>query len=722
MPKNNVTKLQETNESPGARSGKMNGSFGTSGTKIFEGFYDEEFLGKLRGTDQADQYDEMTRTDAQIQMLLSARKNPILNANWFIEAAGDDEAQVKHKDFIDYELFDRAHKPFKATVTEILSFVDHGWAILERIHEVVNDDPRFGQFIGLKNLGWRSQRTIEEWRLNRDGSIKEVFQQADGDLDNFAPIPGEFITVFTLGKVGDNYEGISALRPIFGNYFRKRIYQKLMAIGIERYAVGTPIGKIPLGKEETTERTIFETMLKTFTSHQKSYLLLPSGWEVDFTKDSFDADKVTAAIQAENLEMAKSFVAQHLELGTGGNTGAYALATDLSDQFLSIIQTDADIIAQGFNHSIIKELIDINFGKQAKYPKLRVTGINDKLGKEFADIVKILSDAKAITLNNNLEIFLRKAFKMPELTEQEKIDLENKPRDPNPPSFFSERRNSRVTLAERAQTKRKNEKILNQGSQVFRKLMQSQLKDISDKMIDRIGNKLKKAPKSKWQVIARNEELTGLKQYKDALTGGLVIVSTSALGAARSIIPGGDKIKLASTFDKQFKELPPQTREMIKTEVSLLADTQASDIEKNILFALTGNINTTEDANILIDDMKESRNKYLTSPAVVAAAGNAVASIFNQTQIEFYQAPDVLEQIEAFEFINADPVSPICKDLSNNGSGQIFRKDDPQSARFLPPLHHNCKSYILPVFILKPDDEAKDLRPSKSSLEKFITI
>ena len=99
---------------------------GTSGTRIFATYFDEEYLTSLQETQRADKYDEMRRSDPQVQMLLSARKNPILSANWFVEAGSSDPEHAKHKEFIEYEFFHRKKapdKPFTSLLEEIISFI-----------------------------------------------------------------------------------------------------------------------------------------------------------------------------------------------------------------------------------------------------------------------------------------------------------------------------------------------------------------------------------------------------------------------------------------------------------------------------------------------------------------------------------------------------------------------------------------------------------------------
>lgn len=776
---------------------------GTTGTKIFGGDFDEEFLANLRGTQWADTIDEMIRSDGQINMLLTARKNPVLVANWDVEAAGSRPDQERHRDLIKYEFFERSSKPFHQLLEEIETFIDNGYSLFERIHEVVMDDPRFGSYIGFKNLAWRSQRTIESWNLRRDGSIVSVEQQADGDLDAYVNIDGKYVSIFTLNKRGDNYEGISALRPIFGAWFRKRVYQKLLSIGIERYAVGTPVGTLPPGKEQGPEKAKFDSILKRFISHEKGFITLPDGWKIEIPKTPFEADKIQKVIDAENTEMAKSFVANHLELGTGGNGGAYALGNDFSDIFLSIIQNDAAIVVRGLNQWA-RELIDLNFGKQMAYPKFKVTGVNDKLGKEFAEITKTLIDSKAITPTKKLEEFLRRQYKMPELTDEEKEQIEDirKPAEPTlfnevllqegkgfviqsvilskdrfktkdaaikwvgdhkfrhdkidetdqsfrfrqrEPSDFStirtieitdgvkavggpiktnlsepEKKNFRLDLAELRQVKSDMNKILSESSKDLRALMKKELEAISNSYIERIQNQLSRANKSQWQKIARNAMIGGSEGYKRALAAFLSKAAQKTIDQTKKEVPRGTRIEFQEvSVAKSLKGLPPKTAESIRTEINLLAATQFGDLEKNINFQMATSIPSTGDPAIIAKDMREARNTYLAGPAVVAAAANTSAKTVNNARNEILFDTDAFEKVEAFQFQNTDPKSPICQDLN----GTIFSKDDPEAQRFYPPLHHNCKSFLVPVFDLKGKkiDEI-GLKPSRKELEKFITL
>lgn len=747
--------------------GRLNRSMiGSSGTRIFGELFDEEYLSSLNGMRRADEFDEMVRSSDTITMLLTARKNPVLKAKWGFEPAKGDtpeeeELNKQISERCEHEFFERMEQDFKELVEEILTFEEHGYSMFERVHEIV-DDPKFGRYVGYKKIAWRSQRTIERWTLHNSGNLKgkiaSVFQQSDGDLEAHINIPGRFITVFTLRKKGDNYEGLSALRPIFGNWKRKEKFLKLLAIGLERYAINTAIGKVPAGKENDPEREIFKTMLKRISSHQNNFMTLAEGWEVDFLKNPFDVEKVVKAIAREDEGMVKSFVANHLNLGQGGAGGAYALGSDLSDQFLSIIENDAEIIIRRFNKEIVREFVDLNFGKQSRYPKLTVSGINDKFSKEFAEIMKSLADNKFLSATENLEEWLRDKLGIPALLEADKEvipdvrkteqasffgeDMSVKDDSQNEPdgSFIRHDHISNKTTPTTIEfadqkTKSKISSQLNKSSMAIAEGMQENLRLRGQALIDKMFNSLKGQPKSKWKTIIRNQEnLPMINDYKKKLKRALAETAGRAVSQARNEVPGGRKVQFAEgiksrmTFaeaDDNFKNLPKSIQDLILTDVDLVSDKQFTDIRNAVLLAASNGTEETEDLRVLRKRAEEELSRRvdgqgetgINGSIVVAASGTAV-NAYNKARIEFFQEPEVLEKIEAFQFLNSDPVSPICKDLN----GKIFPKDDPESAKFLPPLHPNCKSFIAPVFQLQGKKVATEgLKPSNPELEKFKT-
>jgi hypothetical protein len=390
---------------------------GSSGVRVYAGYFSEDYLiNELHGTEAADQYDRMRRSDAKVAMALNAVKMPIISANWEVRPAGDTADQKLQAEFIDHVLFRDMDRPFSKQ--ELLSIADFGFYVLEVTHKPVLEHPKFGSYVGLRCLGWRSPRSILYWRLNpQDGQIDHVRQLISGDLERFVDIPGQFLLVGSLGKEGDNYEGISLQRPCYGAWKRKNLYLKLMAIGGERNAVPTPTAEIPAGKQTSAEYQYLISALQNYTSHQNSYFTFPEGWKIDFLKSDFDPEKLKAMIDFENSEIVSAFMANFLLLGST-QSGSRAVSMDQSEFFLGSIQHVADTACEPLNHKLIPELIKMKFGPQEAYPRLCVTGISDKAGLELAQSLKALAEGQYIQPDDATEEHVRKRYQLPKKSDK----------------------------------------------------------------------------------------------------------------------------------------------------------------------------------------------------------------------------------------------------------------------------------------------------------------
>lgn len=694
---------------------------GSSGTEIYSGYYSEEYLNTLRGTQAADLWDQMRRSDPKIKMVLSAVKNPIKGAHWSIEPADASDAAKKQADLIEQILFKDLDQSWTNQLGEILTFIDFGFSVFEVIHKIVTNHPKFGMYTGLSKLAFRSPRTIDRWNLDpKTGKLLSVSQYAYGDLQRLVDIPGQFLLVFTHEKEGDNYEGISGLRPCYGPWIRKNTYLKLMAIGMEKFAVPTPVMSVPEGKENSTEYSNAKRILEKFVSHQQQYITKPQGWELTFANSTFDATKIRDAIDKENSEMAFAFLENFLELGQSGS-GSYALGTDLSDFFLMGIEHVGNLIAESFNRVLIPDLIKLNFGPQENYPKLTVSGITDKPGKEFAEVVKLLADAKVITPDPELEKNLREKYGLPVASLETDASVDSIPilsTDPETPKLSFQ-------LAEKPKTPKA---LISARTQDLSLIMKGMLAEVGKSVIDQLMAKKKRATPSQYLNLTNGIQAQGSRAYEKQLKDFLSLLSQESLTQAKKEIPGGSQIqlaeensghlKLASSSDL-YDPLPPEIQKQITAQIGLLTTFQIQDLLKGLFFQFNNSVTSTDSDTTLEADLNERLDQFLEGASIAAGAGNTVSKIVNESRSCFFFDPEVIEEIESFTFVNGDPVSPICQDLA----GTVFSKDDPNMDRYSPPLHHNCKSYLVPN--LKGTTKEMDpegLQPSKASLEKYITL
>ena len=737
-------------------------SAGSSGTDISGGIFSEEYLRELTGMEAADIFDEMRRSDDQLRMLTRMVKNPIVSASWDIQTVNDSEEEKNIRDFTRHVLFENIGNPrtgkiktWTEFIQEAMSFIEFGYSVFEITHKIVIDDPRFGDYIGLKDLGWRSPRTIFEWNLRQDGSIDNIRQIVSSDLQRDVTIDGQFLLALTPNKEGDNYEGISDFRPIYGNWKRKQWLRKAQMIGIERSATGIPIGTIPAGKIDSPEETVFRKSLQSLVSHQNSYLIVPEGFGVETLKTSHDADKVSKAIDQENVGMTKSFLANFLELGMGKGGGAYALGADLSDLFLNGIEFYSDLIVDTINRKLVTSLVKAKFGAREKYPLLSVSGISEKMGKEFSEVLEKLTVNGLIQKSDKLKSFIHKTYKLPDFIEEDAESeintglsdtislsevqsllfdknlfiIEEALRWASEHDFKTNKideteKNIRIrqidpALFERFVTKEidngvfaiigfrtgesdfddvtrdvtkhdlaENKNIsgqIDKESETLLKLSQVAWRERIDKHVINIMNALRNLDKQKARSKIKRLIIPGPNAHKLEITRFFApLIESSSQEALREL--GLLDIKLNEIDESNA---PFDAREAANDRAGLLLETEGEDINKVIDFTINTNI-TTSNLDQLETQIRKVTDEYLTGPQLAVASTNSVSALVNIARNAVFQTKEVLGEIESFIFTNPSPVSAICEELT----GRVFTKSEYITSDRLPPLHHNCKSYV----------------------------
>lgn len=703
-------------------------AIGNTGTQIFGGYYSEEYINTLRGRTGARKWDEMRRSEAQISLILNAITNPIKAANWDFEPYQENNADFqKHTDLVKYCITEQID--FNSFKHEALTFMPFGFSLFEIVHSVNHNDPKFGTFNGLKALGFRSQKTIENWILEpQTGRLKGVNQYTYSDLGGNQFLDGDFLLVFSHSKEGDNYEGISVLRPMYGAYVRKELYLKLAAIGIERYAIGTPIGTVPAGKERSTEYDEFKKLLQSYTSHEASFIVKPQGWDIEIQKGDFDADKIKELLVFENGEMVNAVVANFLILGMNGGGGAYALGSNLGEFFTSGIQSYADLICDVVNRCLIPNLIKLNYVPQPGYPKMKVTGISDKAGKDLAETIKLLADGRALDPDQPLKEWLRKMYKMPKPDVSTAVPLPvtpaggnaNFPKQGEPtinPTTGQPQLSEPIRLADKKYVAK-----FDKNKAKLKELMQTQLTEMYGQLKLALKKKYKYLKGSDKILAPKNLSMPGLAAYKGMLRQALAEVARDSIQSAKKQVKGGSKLKLIERLESvkladTFDALPPAVRKLIEAQSILVAETQAADIEKQVFFSFTSDATVTEDIDAILNSVDETvlpslEGSTKAGMSLDAAAGDAIAHVIQQSALEVFFEPEVLDGIESFTFTNEDPVSEICQELA----GTTWAVGDPDLDRYSPPLHHNCKSRLVPN--LKGDSDNPEIDRGGTSLSK----
>ena len=251
-------------------------------------------------------------------------------------------------------------------------------------------------------------------------------------------------------------------------------------------------------------------------------------------------------------------------------------------------------------------------------------------------------------------------------------------------------------------------------------IMQLNLANIAESMIGQIINNFNKLPNSKKLDATKKIKPKGQNTYKSDLQAVLAVISSLALDQARSEVPKAKNVKLMENEERllfgEFEKLPSDIRKRILNANRLLIGTQIADLEKALFFQFGSSVSSEKNVKEIEADLNENAESYITGNSIGAGSSVVAANVVNEARNAFFFDNKTLEEIEAFQFMNGDPVSAICNDLA----GLIFDKNDPNAFRYTPPLHYNCKSWIRPIIRLKKSQKIEKFEPSTKKIKDTI--
>jgi SPP1 gp7 family putative phage head morphogenesis protein len=688
---------------------------GSAGTEIYAGYIFEEYLKDLRGTKWADKVDTMRRSDPIVKMILRALKLPLLSQNWFIEKTEESPEAEWQKKLFEKVIFTDMSQSFTKTLAEVLTFFDFGYSLFEKVHGV-GYDSELGFYNTIKNLAYRSQRTIERWHVDRDGRLICVYQESDGDTQRNVNLSSSFLVHFAPEMEGDNFEGVSVLRPCYGPWLRKNEFLKLLAAGLSKYAIPTPLLEVPNGMADSEEFDRAIEALECYTSNEAGYLTFPEGWKLTINNVQFDAEKIRSIIDKENQEMVNSVLASFLLLGQGSG-GAYSLSKDLSNFFAQSLQAAADHISEVFEKRIMQDVLDLNRPGRKLLCSLRCDSLMDNADEKFASTMKTFIESGILKADEPLEEFIREKYKYPKKIEQEAQSLSERPSvlsfaEKKSPKNAGKFRKLIEELSDSLEAFFRTSNLvmgidvvdqLRRASDESRNIYQATLKiddpkttkhaTIAEYLTALYAVETKNTARGTRRVKLSEEKIDKLLSQLVDLTDRLQI-NPSDKQLLKDIKELEDKIAKASESElvKLRKELTTLEADKIKARARVLVDTQASDLYKSINLYVQQNGELPE-ASLFFDAAQtaaDASESSLTSTAASIMATSTISSTLRDYAVE--KESGVLSMTFVAEV--DDATTDICLKLN----GTTLAVGDPRIDEFQPPLHHNCRSFWSPNY------------------------
>src|SRR3990172_1805648 len=299
-------------------------------------------------------YDRM-RKDDQVKAALTFKKNTALATGYCIESPEGKPDDWEPTVFI-REVLDNLEGTFTARLLEILSALDYGYSITEKVWA------QEGKYFYYEALRTRAPHYFK-FSADERGRLIGVTQETGMRT---GPIPPSKLVVYSFNKQFDNWYGESDLEAAYRPWWAKENAYLWLAMFLERFGV-PPVFLLynpgPLKKSQIED-------LKTVIANIQGATmgLLPRAkpddmdmWSPEFSDQA--GRTFIPAIDMFNKDIARAILMPSLLGMTPDNsTGAYARAKVMFDVFMLVIdrireQLEEDIV----NLQIIRPLLDFNF-------------------------------------------------------------------------------------------------------------------------------------------------------------------------------------------------------------------------------------------------------------------------------------------------------------------------------------------------------------------------
>lgn len=404
---------------------KMLRERGVSGTKNFAGIISDEYLPQLSFYNAPHVYNQMRRSDGTIAALLAAYTMPLRSAKWYIQPFDESPLSLEMADFYHDNLWGFGTQTFDDFLREALTFLPYGFSWFEKIFSYMNDpNSQFKGKIGWDHFAFRYQNT--RFRYNTDvyygpgGSVhrrlKSITQLAPPDYQ-LVEIPVDKIVIFSHQKEGDNYDGISLLRPVYKHWYIKEQLYKIQSIGLERSSVGVPYAKYLQHVDQDTINVITQMIENLRVDDQASIQFDGNEVEIGYLVNKFQSNEVALAIEHHDTKILQSGLAQFVNLGTRstGTTGSYSLSQDQSQMFLDALNGEANYFASAFHLQAAQQLMAYNYMNvsRGQYPRLSHGDIGERASATLSQALNAFAQYGFITPDPHTENVIREFLDLP---------------------------------------------------------------------------------------------------------------------------------------------------------------------------------------------------------------------------------------------------------------------------------------------------------------------
>lgn len=411
-----------------------------SGVKLSLQALDEEYVPALKSlVPRLDIFQKMGN-DSKIAAQLRGNILPLLSTKRAKVIGGSQEM----RDLIDQNLLRRGDPRFWCETSwmqrqlEKLQCLHDGFALHAKTRDVVDGYMIFRRLTYLHPRSMGGSLGPWEWdkESGRLVAIHRAYTLPGGGQVSDERIPIEDISASVWWQTGENWEGVSLLRPMYRDWINKDLSSKIGMIALMNGGVGIPMATGAPGDGEKAMTTLF-TIAKDLRggSKERQAVLLSNGQKMELLTSQGQIVDARPMMQEANMGIASAGSMDFMQQGqseSGSRAGGSVMMVAYMQQLDALREWNQEQINHGAGYlkGDVEELIYDNFSEDeilkdgCPYIEISRVSPTEQLdnGPNISDSVQ----KGSITLDLKVENHMRHAYGIPELTQAEFDDLQKK--------------------------------------------------------------------------------------------------------------------------------------------------------------------------------------------------------------------------------------------------------------------------------------------------------
>ena len=363
-------------------------------------------------------YDEVDR-DPHAGAVLQSRYLSVISKEWEMLPAEEPSAKgrpatvsqaQKVADFVKETLlntnFDQARQ-------ELLQAVLYGFYVGEVIWEV-----RDGAIVPRRIRAKHPRR----FSFTMDRELRLLTPQ---DMIEGEPVPDRKFIRFTYGS-SDNPYGKGLGQKLWWPIWFKKNGIKFWLVFLEKFGMPTAVGKYPSGTSPEQQKALLDAI---DAIHNETGIKIPDSMTIDLL-EAARSGKVTYETICEYMDKQISKAVLGQTATTEGTPGKLGNEQSQEETKQDIMESDAGLLDECLNNSIVRWIVDYNYPGITAYPKIQTRTEAEKDLKALAERDKTLVNDIGLPITRR---YFYEAYAIPEPEEGEET-VQPKQKTDSPPN------------------------------------------------------------------------------------------------------------------------------------------------------------------------------------------------------------------------------------------------------------------------------------------------